>query len=148
MPLGLAAKLYLNSGTFAAAATALTGLTLTPVNTVKNLSLSIEKGEADVSTRDNDGWGQFVGTLKRGTVDIEMVYTPGNAAQESLRDAFTGNTQIGAAIMSNGSATANSEGLVGNFDVMKWERTEDLEGAQMINCTIKPYSKNSWVEVA
>lgn len=146
--LGLDAKFYLNSGTLSAAATSLAGLTLTEVAPVRNVTISAERAEADVTTRENDGWEQIVGALKRAEIPVEMRYKPGDTQQESLRDAFMNGTIVGAAILSDASGTANSEGLVGNFSVLKWERTEELEGALMINTTLKPYSNTSWVEVA
>ena len=47
--LGLDARLYMNSGTYASP-------TWSGLNTVRDLTLNLETGEADVSTRSNQGW--------------------------------------------------------------------------------------------
>ena len=69
--LGLDAKLYRNTGTFA-----------TPVwdiiGNVKDLTLNLETGEADVSTRANNGWRATVGTLKDASLEFAMVWDTGD----------------------------------------------------------------------
>ena len=54
--LGMDAKLYRNSGSFGSPI-------WTEVTNVKDLTLNLEKGEADVTTRANGGWRATVGTL-------------------------------------------------------------------------------------
>ena len=40
----------------------------------KDVTLSLEAGEADVTTRGNDGWRAIVATLKEASVEFEMVW--------------------------------------------------------------------------
>jgi hypothetical protein len=63
--LGMEAKLYYG----AAGMTATTELT-----NVKDVTLNLESGEADVTTRGNSGWRATVGTLKTGSVEFEMIW--------------------------------------------------------------------------
>jgi len=65
--LGLDAKLYRNTGTFAAPA-------WNEIKNVKDVTLNLEAGEADVTTRGNAGWKATVATLKDGSIEFEMVW--------------------------------------------------------------------------
>jgi len=65
--LGLQARLYRNTGTYAVPV-------WEAVNNVKDLTLNLEKGEADVSTRNSNGWRATIGTLKEGSVEFQMVW--------------------------------------------------------------------------
>ena len=60
--LGLKAKLYRNTGSYGSP-------TWNEVKNVKDVTLTIEKGEADVSTRGNDGWRALIGTLKSASIE-------------------------------------------------------------------------------
>ena len=79
--LGLDAKLYRNSGTYAAP-------TWDIVGNVKDLTLNLETGEADVSTRANNGWRATVGTLKDASLEFEMVWDTADSDFGAVRDAF------------------------------------------------------------
>ncbi|MCK6458214.1 MAG: hypothetical protein L6Q92_17005, partial [Phycisphaerae bacterium] len=45
----------------------------TELANVKDVTLSLETGEADVTTRANSGWRAIVATLKEASVEFEMV---------------------------------------------------------------------------
>ena len=79
--LGLDAKLYRNTGTYAAP-------TWDIIGNVKDLTLNLETGEADVSTRANNGWRATVGTLKDASLEFEMVWDSADTDFTSIRDAF------------------------------------------------------------
>jgi len=64
--LGLDAKLYRNTGTYDTP-------TWVEMTNVKDLTLNLESGEADVTTRANNGWRATVATLKDGSIEFEMV---------------------------------------------------------------------------
>ena len=55
--LGLDAKLFRNTGTFATP-------TWNEITNVRDVTLNLEAGEADVTTRGNNGWRATVATLK------------------------------------------------------------------------------------
>lgn len=56
LKLGMAAKLYFKAGGVAAAGA------WTELGNVKDVTLSLETGEADVTTRANAGWKATIGT--------------------------------------------------------------------------------------
>ena len=63
--LGMDAKLYHGP----AGSTATSELTNT-----RDVTLNLETGEADATTRGSGGWRAIVATLKEGTVGFEMVW--------------------------------------------------------------------------
>jgi predicted secreted protein len=139
--LGMDAKLYRNTGSFGSP-------TWTEVTNVKDLTLNLEKGEADVTTRANGGWRATVGTLKDASIEFQMVWDTTDASFAALQQAFFGNTNIEFAIMDGDMADSTSEGLRATFDIFNFTRNEALEEAIMVDVTIKPtYAANApqWI---
>jgi predicted secreted protein len=142
--LGMEAKLYRNSGSFA-----------TPVwselENVKDLTLNLEAGEADVTTRGNGGWRATIATLKDGSIEFDMVWDTADANFTSIKDAFFNGTAVEFAVMDGAIATTGSQGLRASMSITGFSRSEALEEAIMVNVTAKPtYSANppQWMTVA
>jgi len=134
--LGMEAKLYYG----AAGATATTELT-----NVKDVTLNLESGEADVTTRANAGWRATVGTLKTGSVEFEMIWDSDDAGFAAIKDAYFNNEPIALAILDE----AGGEGLDADFSITSFSRKEALEEAITVSVTAKPtYSTRApaWVE--
>jgi len=129
--LGLDAKLYRNTG-------APGSETWVEIGNVKDVTLSLEKGEADVTTRANAGWRATVGTLKDASVEFQMVWDNDDAHFEAIRDAFLGNAPIEFAVMDGEMWDAASQGLRATFDIFNFTRNETLEEAIMVDVTLKP----------
>ncbi len=123
--LGMDAKLFYG----AAGATATTEL----IN-VKDVTLNLETGEADVTTRGNQGWRATVATLKNGTVEFEMIWDTGDSGFAAIKDAYFNNTAIALAILDG----ANGEGLDADFSITNFSRNEPLEEAITVSVTAKP----------
>lgn len=51
----------------------------TELANVKDVTLSLETGEPDVTTRANSGWRATVATLKEATVEFEMAWDTADA---------------------------------------------------------------------
>ena len=133
--LGMEAKLYYGT----AGATATTELT-----NVKDVTLNLETGEADVTTRGNQGWRATVATLKNGSVEFEMIWDTGDAGFTAIQQAYFNNTAIALAILDG----ANGEGLDADFSITNFTRNEPLEEAMTVSVTAKPtYSTRApaWV---
>ncbi len=133
--LGMEAKLYYG----AAGSTPTTELT-----NVKDVTLNLETGEADVTTRGNQGWRATVATLKNGSVEFEMIWDTGDAGFTAIREAYFNNTAIALAILDGESG----EGLDADFSITNFSRNEPLEEAITVSVTAKPtYSTRApaWV---
>ncbi|NJL32246.1 MAG: hypothetical protein HC898_11870 [Phycisphaerales bacterium] len=146
--LGLDAKLYycvagIGSGGGAP--------TWTELTNVKNVTLSLTKGEADVTTRANNGWKATAGTLKEGSIEFEMVWDTTDAGFTAVQSAYFGNSLIGLAVMDGGITAAGSQGLWADCMITDFSRDEPLEDAISVKVTAKPtYSANPpiWKTVA
>lgn len=115
---------------------------------VRDLTLNLETGEADVTTRANNGWRATAATLKDGSLEFEMLWDTGDAAFAALKDAWAGSDEIALAAMDGDIDTSGNEGLAGNFSVTNFSRNEPLEEGVTVNVTVKPSSQTEWYEVA
>ena len=134
--LGMQAKLYYG----AAGATATTELTNT-----KDVTLNLETGESDVTTRGNQGWRATIATLKNGSVEFETVWDTEDAGFTAIKDAYFNNTPIALTILDG----EGGSGLDADFAVTNFTRNEPLEEAITVNVTVKPtYSTRAptWVD--
>ena len=135
--LGMEAKLYWNSGTYAVPV-------WEEMGNVKDVTLNLEKGEADVTTRANNGWRATVGTLKEGTIEFEMVWDTADAGFQALKDAYFNDTSIEMAVMDGDITTTGSQGLRASFSVTNFSRSEPLEEAIGVSVSLKvTYSANA-----
>jgi len=136
--LGMEAKLY-----YCAAGIGGTP-TWTELTNVKNVTLGLQKGEADVTTRANNRWKATVGTLKEGSIEFEMVWDTEDAGFAALLAAYMDGTAIGLAVMDGDITTAGSQGLWADCSVIDFSREEPLEEALSAKVTAKPtYSTNA-----
>ena len=122
--LGLEAKLFIG----AAGSTPSTELT-----NVKDVTLNLETGEADVTTRAARGWRVSAATLKEGSVEFEMVWDPTDTGFNQVQTAFFSNGAI-ALFVSDGAGN----GLDADFVVTSFSRSEPLEEALTVSVTCKP----------
>jgi len=141
--LGLDARLYRNTGTYASPV-------WNHIQNVKDVTLNLEAGEADVSTRATGGWKATVATLKDASVEFEMVWNTTDDDFASIRDAFLNRSSIEFAVMDGDIATSGSQGLRATCMITNFSRNEALEEAITVSVTIKPtYATNapSWLVV-
>lgn len=128
--LGLDCKLYRNAGSY-------NSPDWREVGNVRDVTLNLEKGEADVTTRANNGWRAIAGTLKDGTVEFEMVWDTSDSNFTALQSAYFGNTQVEMAVMDGSINTIGSQGLRATFEVMNFSRNEALEEAVTVSVTLR-----------
>ena len=91
--LGLDCKLYYKTGGQASANA------WTVLGNAKDVTLSIEGGDADVTTRANNGWKASLATLKSGNIEFEMIYDTTDAGFTAIRTAYFANTIIGLRVL-------------------------------------------------
>jgi hypothetical protein len=139
--LGLDAKLYRNTGTI--------GSSLwSEVSNVRDVTLNLETGEADVTTRGNDGWRATVGTLKDAGIEFEMVWDTEDSNFAAFKDAFFDGTPIELLVADGNMGDAGSQGLRAVCRIITFSRSEALEEAITVSVSAKPtYSASppEWV---
>ncbi|MCH7992487.1 MAG: hypothetical protein IIC35_08730 [Gemmatimonadetes bacterium] len=74
------------------------------------VTLNLDKSEADVTTRGNNGWRAVAAALKDGSVDLSIQLNPDSHADlTAFINAFFNNTQVECAFMDGDVATSGSE---------------------------------------
>lgn len=129
--LGLRGRLYRNTGNFA-----------TPVwneiGNVRDLTLTLEKGEADVTTRQNDGWRATLSTLKEGTVEFEMIWDQEDIDFSTIFNAWLDDDTIEFLVFDGDRTVAGKTGLRATMSIISVSRSEPLEEAMKATVVIKP----------
>lgn len=134
--LGLDAKLFRGTaGTQAA----------TEVKNVKDLTLNLESGEADVTTRATQGRKASAATLKEASLEFSILYDTTDADFTAFQTAYFSNTAL-ALFVSDGQDTAH--GLDADFSITAFTLEQPLEEAVSVSITAKPTASTrapTWV---
>lgn len=123
---------------------------LTEMGNVRDVTLNLEHGEADVTTRSNGGWRASAATLKEGTVEFDMIYDTADASFTKIFAAWLAKSTIALAILDGANSVVDVEGLWADFNVISFSKSEPLEEGQSVSVTVKPtYSTVApeWVRV-
>lgn len=129
--LGLDAKLYRNTGSPGS-------LLWQLVSNVRDVTLNLETGEADVTTRGNVGWRATAGTLKDASIEFEMVWDTEDYHFVAFKDAFFGGSPVELLVMDDDASIAGSQGLQALCQIINFTRSEALEEAVAVSVTAKP----------
>ena len=143
IPLGYQAKAYINTSTT-------TTPTWTEVDIIRNVTLNLEKGEADVTTRSAKGWKEVLPTLKEATIETELVWDTTHTIFAKFLDAFLNDTNLEFLFLDGEVTATGSQGLRAVCGIFKFSRDEQLDGALIANVSLKPtYGavKPSWFTV-
>lgn len=141
--LGLEAKIYRNTGTYAVPV-------WEEITNAKDVTINLETGEADVTTRANNGWRATKATLKDGSVEFESLWNSEDEGFAALKKAYFKREDVEIAAMDGPIDEAGSEGLRATMSVTNFTRGEPLEEAITANVTLKPTAATNapyWYEV-
>jgi len=122
--LGLEAKLF--HGAAGATAT-------TEMKNVKDVTLNIESGDADITTRASGGWKVTAAALKEASVEWTMVWDTADAGFNAIKTAYFNNAPLGLFV-----SDGDGSGLDADFAIMGFSREEPLEEAITVKVTAKP----------
>ena len=128
--LGLEAKLFRNNADYDSP-------DWTELENVKDVTLSLEASEADVTTRGNNGWRATIAALKDGSIEFEMIWDTDDANFTAVLVAFLNNSGIEFAVM-DGPMSSGSQGLRATMSITNFSRNEPLEEAITVSVTAKP----------
>lgn len=144
--LGLDCKLYINTDE------SYVSPVWSELTNCRDVTLTLEKNDADVTTRGNNGWRAVVGVLKDATIEFEMVWDTEDANFEIIRDAFLNDDSVEVAAMDGAIEDPGSEGFRAECTVTTFSRNEPLEEAVTVSVTLRPtYAPDNppqWMEVA
>ena len=133
--LGMKGKLFQGAG-------GSTGVPTTELKNVKDVTVTLDAAEADVTTRANSGFRATVSGLKECTIEWEMQYMPSDAGFKAIREAWYSGDPIHLAALTS----ANGEGPVGDFSITGFSRSEPLEEAIKYSVTAKLTEWEKWQE--
>jgi hypothetical protein len=116
----------------------------TECGAARDVTVSVEMGEADVTTRASAGWENTEPALKKMSINFELLYDPDDAGFAALEAAVQSRAVIGLQ-----AVDADGKGVMGDFKIFSWVKTEALDGADVYAVTCKvARSANppEWVE--
>ena len=122
--------------------------TMTEMTNTTEVTLNLTAGEADVTTRANNGWRATAATLREAQADWTMIWKPGDAGFEAVRDTYLASSEIHLAVLDQKSNISTAQGLKGNFTITNFTRNEQLEEALTVSVTAKLSRFDEWTEVA
>ena len=129
---GLACKLYYNSGTYASP-------TWVEIEKAKDVELNLEAGEADATDRGSGGWREFLAALKDASIEFEINHDSSDAGYVALRTAFFASTNAIEILALEGDvAVAGNEGLRATCAVFGFSRSEPLDSTVSESLSLKP----------
>ena len=121
---------------------------MSEVDNVRDVTLSMEAGEADITTRGNNGWRATAPTLRECTVEFQMVWKPGDAVFETIKNAFLTSGTVALAVLDQKVGVSGAQGPLGDFSITNFSRNEALEEAIVADVTAKLAVFVEWHEVA
>lgn len=102
----------------------------TQVKNAKDVTLTVERGDADVTTRNAAGWRSHMGTLKDATISFELL--TGGPDFTAMLAAFTGRAKTSVSV--SGGAISFSATMV----VTGFAASQPLENAESVSVTLRP----------
>jgi len=114
------------------------------LSNVKDVTLTMQAGEADITTRANQGWKATAPTLRECTVEFQMQHKPGDAGFAAIKNAFLNSTTVTLKVLTAAEADGG-EGPSGKFAITGFTRNEGLEDAINYSVTAKMSEFTSWV---
>jgi hypothetical protein len=105
----------------------------TEVTNVKDLTLTMESGEANVTTRAAAGWKASIATLKDASLEFGMLYDTSDADFQAFQSAYFSNTPM-ALFISDGAGS----GLDADFSIISFSVDQKLEEAISVTVKAKP----------
>ena len=140
--------LGMNAGLYQGAAGVTDPATMTVVDNVRDVTLTLEAGEADITTRGNSGWRATAPTLRECSVEFQMVWKPGDAVFDAVKAAVLAGGTVALAVLDQKVAISGAQGPLGDFAITNFSRNESLEEAIVADVTAKLARFEEWHEVA
>jgi len=118
------------------------------IQNVRDTTLNLEAGEADVTTRGNSGWRATAPTLRECQVEFQMIWRPGDPRFEAIKNAYLTSGTVALAVLDQKRTIAGAQGPLGDFSILNFSRNESLEEAIVADVTAKLARFEEWHEVA
>ena len=100
---------------------------------IKDVELNLTTGEADITTREANGWRAYAATLKEASLTFQMNYESDDVDLKAIQTAFMNNSAIAFLV---GDDKGN--GLDADFVITEFNIPQPLEEAVTVSVTAKP----------
>ncbi len=124
---GMDGSVYLNVGTFGSPV-------YEEILLAKDVTTTLEKGMADLSSRGSGGHRWHRRTLKDMSPEIVMIWDGANAVALAILAAFLDDETVDLLFLDGDLATAGSTGPRALFEVASFPRAEQLEEGMTVSC--------------
>ena len=131
--LGIKAKMYYGTA-------GSSGVPTQELTNVTNVTITLDASEAEVTTRDNDGFRATIGGLKECSLEFEMLYLANDPGFRAIQTAWEASDQIHLAALTG----EGGEGPVGDFSITGFSRSESMEEAIKYSVTAKLSQWEKW----
>ena len=121
---------------------------MTKVDNVRDVTLQMEAGSADITTRGNSGWRATAPTIRECTVEFQMIWKPGDAVFDAIKTAFLTAGTVALAVLDQLATVSGAQGPLGDFSILNFTRNESLEEAIVADVTAKLAQFEEWHVVA
>ena len=105
----------------------------TEMKNVKDVEMNLTTGEADITTREANGWRAYAATLKEASLTFQMNYESDDADLKAIQTAFMNNSAIAFLV---GDDEGN--GLDAEFVITEFNIPQPLEEAVTVSVTARP----------
>jgi len=113
----------------------------TEFKNVTDVTITLDKGDIDVTTRDNEGFRATAGGLKECTIEFDTFELDDDDTFTAIKDAWLDDTPLELKALSS----AAGSGPHGYFSVTGFTRSEALEEAVKYSVTCK---LTQWIDWA
>jgi hypothetical protein len=103
------------------------------VENVKDITLNLEQGEAESTTRKSNGWKTYIPTIKEASVEFQINYDTEDEDFGAFSSAFLTNAPIALFITDGGGM-----GLDADFHITSFSLEQPLEDVVTVSITAKP----------
>lgn len=110
----------------------------------RDVNITLDTEEVDITTRATSGFTATVATQKSSTIEFEAIWKPGDTGFDFLREAWEDSLEIAVMAMDGPFATAGNSGLIGNFTVPGFSREEPIGDVMKCSVTLKGSSYIAW----
>jgi predicted secreted protein len=116
----------------------------TEVAIVKDVTYDDSKSEIDVTTRAAGRWKQTISGMREAAIEFEILWDAAVAGFLALQDAYNDDALIGLAVADGAIATSGTHYFMADCEILKFARSEPLDGVVTVSVTAKPtYSANT-----
>lgn len=147
--LGLNAKAYRAAALFTGNDSSdVTGATLTEIGNIRDVTINGQTGEADIATRETEGWEATAATLRSMEVSFQMLAKAPDANLSAIRTAWITNAEIALVFLTGAEDESYNDGPAANFTVTNFSRGEQLREGVLYDVTVKAANQQQWYTVA